>query len=210
MVANKNMVSIEEVGKNKREEILDEASKLFKKKGFNGTSMQDIANEVGILKGSIYYYFNSKNEIFREVLNKGISPVLKHAEFIMSKKLSSREKLRELIQNHIRYIMGNNFSLVIYFQEKEKISAKETTKYVESRNSYEKFFRDVLDEGIRKGDFPEVNISLTVFAILGMCNWIIQWYNPKGPQSPGEITDHMIYLICDLMLNPNKEVKDLT
>jgi TetR/AcrR family transcriptional regulator, cholesterol catabolism regulator len=68
--SKKNAISLEETSKNKRDEILDEAAKLFKRKGFNGTSMQDIASEVGILKGSIYYYFRSKNEIFRKFLIK--------------------------------------------------------------------------------------------------------------------------------------------
>ncbi|MGI6328651.1 MAG: TetR/AcrR family transcriptional regulator [Dethiobacteria bacterium] len=203
MNLRKDTVSTDEIGKNKRDEILYEAGKLFRRKGFNGTSMQDIASEVGILKGSIYYYFNSKDEIFREVLNKGISPVLKKAELIKSKNLPPAEKLRELIKDHINYIMDNNYSLVLFFQEKENISASQTKHYVESRNKYEKIFKDVLSDGIKLGVFPPVNVSLTVFAILGMCNWIIQWYNPSGPSSHDEIIEHMVYLICDLMLNVN-------
>lgn len=203
MNLKKDTVSTDEIGKNKRDEILYEAGKLFRRKGFNGTSMQDIASEVGILKGSIYYYFNSKDEIFREVLNKGISPVLKKAELTKSKNLPPAEKLRELIKNHINYIMDNNYSLVLFFQEKENISASQTKHYVESRNKYEKIFKDVLSDGIKLGVFPPVNVSLTVFAILGMCNWIIQWYNPSGPSSHDEIIEHMVYLICDLMLNVN-------
>ncbi|MGI6318523.1 MAG: TetR/AcrR family transcriptional regulator [Firmicutes bacterium] len=204
MNLKKDAVSTDEIGKNKRDDILYEAGKLFRRKGFNGTSMQDIASEVGILKGSIYYYFNSKDEIFREVLNKGISPVLKKAELIKSKNLPPDKKLRELIKDHIHYIMDNNYSLVLFFQEKENISANQTKQYVESRNKYEKIFKDVLNEGIKQGVFPPVNVSLTVFAILGMCNWIIQWYNPSGPSSHDEIIEHMVYLICDLMLNNNQ------
>lgn len=204
MDSKKNAVSIDETSKNKRDEILDEAAKLFKRKGFNGTSMQDIAAEVGILKGSIYYYFNSKNEIFREVLHKGITPLLKKAEFIIRKDISPNQKLRELIKNHINYILNNNYSLVIFFQEKEKISENQTKEYVESRNCYESMFKNVLEKGINEGLFPKVDISLTVFAIMGMCNWIIQWYNPNGPKSHDEITDHMVYLICDLMINKEK------
>jgi TetR/AcrR family transcriptional regulator, cholesterol catabolism regulator len=199
MEAEKNTIIIDETSKNKRDEILDEAAKLFKRKGFNGTSMQDIAAEVGILKGSIYYYFKSKNELFQDVLNKGISPVLKKADYIMGKQISPHDKLRELIKSHISYILNNNYSLVIFFQEKEKISENQTKEYVESRNRYENMFRSVLEEGIQKGVFPKVDIPLTVFAIMGMCNWIIQWYNPNGPKSQEEITDHMVYLICDLM-----------
>lgn len=200
------MTTINEIGKNKKDEILNEAAKLFRRKGFDGTSMQDIAENVGMLKGSIYYYFNSKNEIFREVLIKGISPVLKNAEFIITKNLSPRKKLRELLQSHLQYILNNNYSLVIFFREKERIPANETQKYIQSRNRYEKIFREVLEKGVKNGDFPKVDVNLTIFAILGMCNWVIQWYNPRGSKNQEEITEHMIYLICELMLNPvNKE-----
>ena len=204
MDSNQTAINTEDTAKNKRDEILVQAANLFRKKGFSGTSMQDIARDVGILKGSIYYYFNSKNEIFREVLIKGISPVLKNAEFIMAKDLSPAEKLRELLRSHIDYIMHDNYSLILYFQEKEKISVQEIKKYLESRNKYEKIFKDLLAQGIKQGVFPKVDITLTVYAILGMCNWIVQWYNPKGSRSPKDIVEHMVYLICDLMLNPSK------
>ena len=119
----------------------------------------------------------------------------------MEKTLSPRKKLRELLQSHLQYILNNNFSLVIFFREKEKIPANETQEYVQNRNRYENIFRMVLAAGIRNGEFPEVDVNLTVFAILGMCNWVIQWYNPRGSKNQEEITEHMVYLICDLMLN---------
>jgi len=194
-------ISAQSSEKNMRDEILEVTAQLFKKKGFTGTSMQDIAKEVGILKGSIYYYFNSKNDIFREVLNNGINPVLKNAELIVAEELSPREKLRKLINHHMGYIMDHNLSLIIYFQEREKLPATQMEKYLEKRDRYENFFREILKEGIEKGDFPDVNVTLTVFAMLGMCNWIIQWYNPKGVQSAEEIKTYMEHLIFERMLS---------
>jgi AcrR family transcriptional regulator len=187
--------------KNMRNEILEVTAQLFRKKGFTGTSMQDIANEVGILKGSIYYYFNSKNEIFQEVLDNGINPALKKAEMIVAEKLTPKEKFRKLIHYHMDYIMDHNFSLVIFFQEREKLPATEMEKYLEKRDRYENFFREVFKEGIEQGEFPELNVPLTVFAILGMCTWIIQWDNPKGALSAEEIKAHMEHLIFDRMLS---------
>lgn len=188
--------------RNMRDEILEVTAQLFKKKGFTGTSMQDIAKEVGILKGSIYYYFNSKNEIFREVLDNGINPVLKNAELIIQEDISPKEKLHKLIHYHMSYIMDHNLSLIIFFQEREKLPANQLEKYLQKRDRYENYFRDVLREGIKQGYFPkDINVSLTVFAIFGMCNWIIQWYNPKGIQSAEEIKEYMEFLIFDKLLS---------
>lgn len=187
--------------KNMRNEILEITAQLFRKKGFTGTSMQDIANEVGILKGSIYYYFNSKNEIFQEVLNNGINPVLKRAEMIVAEELSPKEKLRKLLHYHMDYIMDHNCSLVLFFQEREKLPATQMEKYLEKRDRYENFFREVFKEGIEQGELPDVNVTLTVFALMGMCNWIIQWYNPMGAQKAEKIKEHMENLIFDRMLS---------
>jgi AcrR family transcriptional regulator len=186
--------------KNMREEILEATAQLFKIKGFNGTSMQDIAKEVGILKGSIYYYFNSKSEIFKEVLDNGIYPVLRNAEQIIKENITPKEKFRKLISYHMGYIMDHNLSLLIYFQEREKLPATQMEEYLIKRDRYENIFREVMREGIEQQEFPQDNVNLTVFAIFGMCNWIIQWYNPKGTQSAEEIKSHMEFLIFERLL----------
>jgi AcrR family transcriptional regulator len=202
MMSDSSSIPAAGTEKSMRNDILEVSAQLFKKKGYSGTSMQDIAGEVGILKGSIYYYFNSKNEIFREVLDNGVNPVLKNAALIIAEKSTPKEKLRKLIHHHMGYVMDHNYSLVIFFQEREKLPAAQMKKYLEKRDHYENIFREVLREGIEQGDFPDVNVTLTVFAILGMCNWIIQWYNPKGAQNSEEIKEHMEYLIFERMLNP--------
>jgi AcrR family transcriptional regulator len=200
-VEKNTIINKEEVFKNKRDEILNKAANLFRKKGFKGTSMQDIAKEVGILKGSIYYYFNSKNEIFQEVLDKGFNPLLNNAVYIFNKKEKPKKKFQMLIQRHLQYILQSELSIPIFYEKREKDLDTQIQNYVESRNKYEKILRSVLEEGIKQGEFPEVDVNLTVFTILGMINWIIQWYNPNGPKKPNEIINYFMYLIFDLMLN---------
>ena len=191
------------IEKNMKDELLEAAARLFRRKGFDGTSMQDIAKEVGILKGSIYYHFSSKNEIFREVLTNGIDPVLKISTRLLQESLSPRAKLEKFLRNHLGYIMEHNDSLVIFFQEREKIPSDKTESYLHKRDRYEWVLRSILEEGVKDGDFPQVDVTLTTFSILGMCNWIIQWYDPGGPKTPQEITDHYLQLICDRMLKPD-------
>lgn len=188
------------VEKNMRLELLHAAAKLFRKKGFHGTSMQDIAEAVGILKGSIYYHFSSKNEIFREVLIRGINPVILSAERFLKEDISPREKLRKLLYNHLMYILEHNDSLVIFFQEREKIPHGEMESYLQKRSRYEETLKIILDEGVKKGDFPAIDVQLAMFAIFGMCNWVVEWYNPSGSKNAEEIAAHMVHLICDLML----------
>ncbi|MDO9535353.1 MAG: TetR/AcrR family transcriptional regulator [Bacillota bacterium] len=189
-----------EIEGGKREEILDAAAKLFKKKGYIGTSIRDITSAVGILRGSIYSHFESKEQIFLKILHRGVDSLLNGAEDIIAKQLSPIDTLRDLIQNHLMHIMENNNSLVIFMQDGENIQAEQITHYMEKRDRYENILRNVLEEGIKEGVFPELNIRFTGFALLGMCNWVIHWFDPKGPNSPEEISKYMSSLICDQFL----------
>jgi TetR/AcrR family transcriptional regulator, cholesterol catabolism regulator len=198
---NAKMADVNVVKMKMPDKILNAASELFSRKGFDGTSMRDIAKASSIRPGSIYYYFSSKDAIFREVLEKGISPVIHSGEKIVNGDIPPPEKLKQLLNNHLRYIIEHHNNLVIYFQEKGNTYHAETDTYLHKRDRYEGLFRSVLTKGIETGDFNQVDVPLTAFVILGMCNWIIQWYNPEGPKSIEEIVGHMIYLICDLMIN---------
>jgi len=186
---------------NRREEIIRAAAILFRRQGFDATSMQDIAAAVGMLKGSLYYHFASKEELLNEVVNRGVDRLLAGAEPIFaSPDLGPREKLRQLIRNHLLHLAQNNDSLVIASYVADKLEKEHRKAYVAKRDRYEGFLRQVVVEGIAAGEFPPVDVKLTVWAILGMCNWSIQWYRPDGPYSAEYIADYMSHLICDLML----------
>lgn len=200
---SKNNSEIE--SKNKREEILDAAAKLFRRKGYNGTSIRDITSAVGILRGSIYSHFESKEQIFLTILHRGIDSLLNGALNVVNKQLSPREKLRGVIENHLRHIMENNNSLVIFMQERQNIPSEEIQSYLKKRDQYELILRNILEEGIKKNEFPELDVRYTVFAILGMCNWVIHWFNPAGADSSEEISKYMAFLICDHFLVKQKK-----
>jgi len=186
---------------NKRDEIVQVAAKLFRRLGYVETSMKDIADKVGILKGSLYYHFSSKEELLNEVVNKGIDRLVVIARQIYEKyKQSPRERLKHLIEIHLLHLTKNNESLVIASNQIDKLTPEHRENYIVKRDLYEKMLRETLEEGIRVGEFPPVDVKLTVLAILGMCNWLIQWYRHDGPYSAEYIADYLSALICDRML----------
>jgi AcrR family transcriptional regulator len=188
---------------NKKEEIIYAAAKLMSKKGFDATTMLDIANEVGMLKGSLYHHFSSKEEIFFHVLNKGIDTLYGNAINVFNSEENPREKLRKIIKCHALHLMNDNVSMVIFSQERKKLISDngDSESYIAKRDSYENHIRLILKQGIKEGFFPaEIDIKLTSFCILGMLNWLIQWFRPEGSLSSDAIADYMGFLICDLML----------
>ncbi|MCG9967416.1 TetR/AcrR family transcriptional regulator [Pelotomaculum terephthalicicum JT] len=186
---------------NKRDEIIRVAAKLFRSLGYIETSMKDIADRVNILKGSLYYHFSSKEELLNEVVNEGIDRLLVLAQQVYKQyEQSPRERLKHLVEIHILHLTRNNENLVIATNQIDKLSLEHRENYIYKRNLYEKLLRETLEEGIRVDEFPSVDIKLTVFAILGTCNWIIQWYKHDGPYSAEHIADYFSNLICDRML----------
>lgn len=187
----------------KKDEIIYVAGKIMCKKGYDATTMQDIANGVGMLKGSLYHHFSSKEEIFLNVINKGINQLYNSAKAIFESTASPPEKLRKMIINHSLHLMDNNDSMVVFQKEKDKefFEHSDAKNYFIQRDSFEWFYRQILTEGKDQGLFPEgIDDKLTTFCILGMLNWLVQWYRPEGALSPKEIANYMGFLVCDLML----------
>jgi len=201
MDREKNLLAEAYSCNNKRDEIIQVAAKLFRRLGYIETSMKDIADRVGILKGSLYYHFSSKEELLNEVINEGIDRLLVVARQVYEQhKLSPRERLKHLIEIHLLHLTINNEFLLIASNQIDKLTPEHRENYIVKRDNYEKLLRETLEEGIRANEFPPVDIKLTILAILGMCNWLIQWYQHDGPYSAEYIADYLSTLICDRML----------
>ncbi|MDF9409877.1 MAG: HTH-type transcriptional repressor KstR2 [Pelotomaculum sp. PtaB.Bin013] len=201
MDQEKNLIYEDLSGLNKRDEIIRVAAKLFRNLGYIETSMKDIADRVGILKGSLYYHFSSKEELLNEVINKGIDLLLVIAQQVYKQyEQNPQERLKQLVKLHLLHLTNNNEYLVIATNQTDKLTLEHRENYIVKRDLYESLLRETLEEGIRADQFPPLDIKLTILAILGMCNWIVQWYKHDGPYSAEYITDYLSTLICDRML----------
>lgn len=196
---------------NKREQIIDAATMLFWKKGYDGTSMRDIASEVGMLQAGLYYYFSSKEEILYEVLDKGITGLLRDGEPIYNSNLPPMEKCRLMVRTHAYNTIINSqgqlsATLRIFTREGRNLTPEHRAKYMEKRDRYEGFLRDIIKEGVEQGVFVKVNPKLATFAIFGMCNWLLEWYRPDGEFSGEYLADYWAYLVCDVFLAKSRTI----
>jgi AcrR family transcriptional regulator len=177
----------------RRKEILDVATRLFAQRGFNGTSMDDIAKELGILKGSLYYWIDSKESLLAEVL--AISPMLDEiaqSEQILAHDLPASERLRLMVHVHIDLwvLFPHNFQV---FMEYSHLDVREGDVYYNQRSSLENLFKKVVRQGIDSGEFEIAlaDLSIVVNSMFGIMNWFPRWYAPEGPSTPSEIADVM-------------------
>jgi AcrR family transcriptional regulator len=171
----------------RRSEISRAAASLIKERGFNGSSMESLAKRLRIRKATLYYYFSSKQELLFETLIEAVGGALSRVEKIAKSDASSREKLRLFILDHIESIVENLEPVTVFLEEGRFLKRQYREKYVVMRDQYEKLLRAILTEGMARGEFRRVDPKISGLAILGMCNWIIRWYDPEGSLSARDV-----------------------
>jgi AcrR family transcriptional regulator len=163
----------------RRDEILDIAVAAFRRKGFAGTSMQDIGRALERTKGSLYYYFPDKEEILFDCHDRALDRILQMAREVRGASRDPAERLRGLIEGHVA-LMVHEFHGTALALELSALGGRRLASVVRRRDKYERILRTVIGEGVRTGAFRPVDPKLSAFAILGSINWIARWYRPRG------------------------------
>ncbi len=174
---------------NTRERIRIEAAALFNSHGFNGTSMADLADAVGITKSSLYHHYTSKQALLSEIIELTVNRVTPLVQEVADMDLPVRERLRRAVVLHTVEAIRDRDAIACFIEEGRYLSPDFMSTHVANRDNYEKVFRGLFKEGITSGDFIEQDVGITVKAVLGMCNSVVRWYRPDGSRSPVEIAE---------------------
>lgn len=186
-----------------RDDILDAAADIFSTKGFDATSMQDIANAVNLQKASLYYHFSSKQDILYALLNQALSLLINSLEKVIDAPLSPEEKLRRAMVAYLEIIAGQQNLAAVLLLEHRSLDPDLRAKHIYQRDRFERIWRDLVLDGIQSGVFYCHDPSLVGRAILGILNWTVTWYRKEGPCSSEEIANHFSSLLLNgLLLRP--------
>lgn len=173
----------------RREEILQAATRIIHQKGYHGTSMQDIADAVGLYKGSLYQHITNKEDLLFDIMFEGLKTTTDALEQVCANASSFEEKLRLAIDHHIRHTALHTDILAVLLENTKHLSEDRRLPIIEQQHRYEKNIIEILEGGIRAGEFRPVDVKAVAFAILGMCNWVYRWYSSSGRLSPEEIAE---------------------
>lgn len=170
-----------------RDRILRSAAALFRERGFNGASMQDLAEVVGITKSSLYHHFPSKQALLSEILANTVDRVTPALEAIAESDLPASERLRQAVSGHVVELIRDRDNVACFIEEGRFLAPDYMQAYIAKRDRYESYFRQIVADGIESGEFLTMDVRLASLAILGMCNWVARWYRTDGDHSPDEI-----------------------
>jgi AcrR family transcriptional regulator len=167
----------------KHEELLAAAVRLFRQKGYHDTSMQDLAEAVGIQRGSLYHYIEAKEDLLWEIMERSIQRLLDAVEPIARSPAPAAEKLREAIAAHLRVAASSRDELTVLHVELKSLSPSRRARMLGLRDRYEGLFRRMVEEGVGRGEFRPADPKTVGLAILGACNWFTTWFQLDGPLS---------------------------
>lgn len=171
-----------------RVDILKSAAKAFRKLGYHGATVEQIAAALHMKKGNLYYYFKNKEEILFACHQYSLDGLIRLLDEVEASSLSPEQKLRRLVTAFVHIILDELHGTAL-FLDLEALSPAHLKTVIARRDRFDHGVRQVIEEGTAKGVFSAANPKLLTFALMGAVNWIPRWYNPEGPASSQEIAD---------------------
>jgi AcrR family transcriptional regulator len=178
-----------EITADPRQEILRTSARLFQQQGYDATSMNDIAAALGLSKGGLYHHFQSKNEILFDLMNHAMD-ITEERVLAPVKGISDpEERLRMLIRRHIAVVLSErDREITVMLHENHPLSPALRKRINARKKGYVQFVENLIAEVQRaRGSQGRILPRAAVFALLGMINWIYQWYRPEGALQPDTI-----------------------
>jgi AcrR family transcriptional regulator len=182
-----------------RQKMLNKARALFWSKGYNATSVRDIARAYGCKPANVYNFFSKKEDILYEVLLEEMEKIVDPIKNLESDDHTDPVKqLRSLIESHLRITLSHRRSAKLLFDvELDSLSASKRKKIVNMRDDYDRTIRKIIRRGIDAGCFSDIDTKLAGFMIASMITRTRLWYHPKKGVSVPELADFIFKFALD-------------
>ncbi|MFD0886540.1 TetR family transcriptional regulator [Streptosporangium algeriense] len=190
-----------------RNTVLEKAAVLFAERGFAGTNLRDIADAMGMTRPALYYYFDSKETLLRELV-RGITGVGSEELRKLRERtdLSAAGKLRVVVTGTAVRIAESPVRFRLLERSEAELPESILREHSASKGRILDELSAIIGDGVRSGEFRPVNERIAAFSVIGMINWIAWWYNPQGPSTPEEIAEEMYELVSRGLLRAEDRV----
>ncbi len=179
----------------RRNELIAKSAKLFREKGYEKTTVRDIAAAAGMQAGSWFYHFKTKHDILVAVMEQGLTRSLQDIEAIAAQSLVPREAFRQLVTTHLKTLLGpNNHFIAVLLYESRSLDKSAYGKITALMGRYEAIWDEAIDALHRSGDWT-MPTKLDRLLLFGALNWTAQWYRPGAGISIEELAEQAITFI---------------
>lgn len=189
----------------KKRAIIDAAARVFRRQGLAATGMRDIAAELGMAVGNLYYYFADREELIAFIQEDALDGLLDLASRVKRLPQPADRKLYLLIVGHVVRVNEGTPGALAHL-EVEVLGERWREVLQGRRDAYERAFREIVEEGIAAGLFRRADSRIAARMILGAVNWTVRWFRPEGGKSAGEIGREAAELMVRGLLAPGAEL----
>ncbi len=183
----------------RRIEILKSAAAAFRRRGYHGASVDEIASALEMTKGNLYYYFKNKEEILYACHDYSLDLLLALMADVQAEQSTPQAKLRRLVLAFVHTILDELHATALTL-DLEALSPPLLKKVITKRDQFDHGMRDIIQQGIDQGVFASGDPKMIEFAMMGAVNWIPKWFDPQGSATSQQIGDAFAdYLVGGLM-----------
>ncbi len=176
--------------------IVTAAADLFARNGFGATSLDDIATTLGVTKGAFYYHVKNKEEILRLIYLTVLTVSEEPLRRIVESDFPPLEKLRRAVEHHTAVAADRSPAMMVFYREQSYLTGPFAKEILLRKKAYERYFEQIMQEGQAAGIFkPDLDPKMLTFGLLGMCNWLSQWYKPSGRYTHQQIAGMFVEMV---------------
>jgi AcrR family transcriptional regulator len=192
----------------RRQELIQVAARVFEVRGYEAASIQDIADALGILKGSVYYYIDTKQELLFAVLQEMHESASANIKKFADLSAEPMTLIRMFVQSQFNFLAENLVEVTVFFQDFGSLDETGRAKIVSQRDDYDKFLRELIRLGQLDGSVCQhIDPKLATLAILGMINWSYQWFRPGGSLDQQQVANEFAdFALAGLVCNQGHDL----
>ena len=181
----------------RRREVVAGAAALFDNAGYHSTTVEDIANAVGLAKPTLYHYFKSKDEILFWIHEEFIDLLIARQEARLATEMPARQRLLEIMADMLDVIETHRGHVRVFFEHLRELPVEQQETISRKRDIYEGYVEAEIQRGIDVGEIRAIDVRMATLALFGICNWAYQWYRPDGRLRTRELA----YAFWDMLMN---------
>lgn len=188
-----------EIAALKRERVIEAAVELFYERGYDNTTLDAVAERLGVTKPFIYSQFASKAELLAEICSRAINSSQAVLDSVLTMRVSPAEKLALFSRRFVVAVIDSQKHMAIFTREEKNLDEADFRRISERRRDFDQKLTKLLKDGAKSGDFSISDAQLTSLAIGGMVSWVYVWYRPHGRLSLSNLADRMTELILSMV-----------
>ena len=178
----------------RRAQILEKAAHLFCVKGYDSTSMSDIAEAVGITKAGLYYFVEGKEHLLYLITDYGLDLLDETVVKPLGSIEKPRELLRQMIRHHVHMVIHRPREVTIILHERTGLTGEYREKILKRKKAYIELVRNILIQLKEQGIAQDIDPTAATFFLLGSMNWIYQWYKEDGRLAEQDLVRNLTQL----------------